>query len=64
MLVVINEEVCERNAAGTNAAALSTKPGAMAFVNQWKTDNADFIVVHFGTEDDNWRFVQGILFAT
>ena len=64
MLVVINEEVCKRKAAGTNATALGTKQGAMAFVNQWKSDNADFIVEHFGTEDTNWHFVQGILFAT
>ena len=64
MQVVINKEVDKRKAAGTNATALGTKPGAMAFVNQWKIDNVEFIVEYFRMEDNNWCFVQGILFAT
>ncbi len=54
MLVVINEEVRKRKAAGTSATALGTSYGAMAIINQWKTTNADFIVEHFGTLDSNW----------
>ena len=44
--------------------SLATKAGAKRYLNQWCEDNKSFINKHFGTERDNWRFVQGIAFAT
>ena len=65
LLVVIQEEVRRRKAAGTgDHAQLGTVTGAKEFVSQWKSENNDFVNEHFGVEGNNWRFVQGILFAT
>ncbi len=65
ILVVIQEEVRRRKAARTgDHSHLGSVAGAKEYVTQWKLENAAFVNEYFGDEGNNWRLVQGILFAT
>lgn len=63
MIVVLNEEVNRRKAAGQTNHGLGVEAKAKAFLKKWRRDNATFIDEHLGREDENVRFIEGILFA-
>ena len=61
LVVVLDEEVARRKAAGTKK--IGNEARAKAYVRKWMRDNSRFIDEHIGTEEENLRFVEGILFA-
>ena len=63
MLVVLAEEIQRRKAAGMKNHGLGSAARAEAFLKKWMRNNATFIDEHLGTEQQNLRFVEGIVFA-
>ena len=64
LVAVLNEEVERRKqAAGNKNHGLGVERTAKDYLNKWMRDNSRFIDEHLGTEEQNLRFVEGILFA-
>ena len=61
-LVVISDEI-QRRKDNDEPVLLDKAEAAMEFIVDWSENNKDFIVRHFGTENDNFQFITGILFA-
>jgi hypothetical protein len=63
LVIVLEEEVNRRKAAGQKNHGLGNHAAAKKFVQKWRRDNSKFIDEQLGAEDQNLRFVDGILFA-
>ena len=62
--LVVLEEAGRHELDPTRQQWLATTAGAKRFVKDWTRANAVFIKKHFGSKEDNWRFVKGIQFTT
>ena len=60
--LIVADEIIRRKE-DNKPVLLNNESEARLFLQLWTDENQDFIHEHFGSEDDNCKFVLGILFA-
>ena len=60
--LIVADEIIRRKE-DNKPVLLNNESEARLFLQLWTDENQDFIREHFGSEDDNCKFVLGILFA-
>lgn len=61
-MVVLADEIRRRKEKG-EPVLLNDKSEAKLFLQLWMQEHRDFVTEHFGSDDTNYEFVVGILFA-